>query len=185
MNHQNLTETVTSTKRIYDGKIINLRVDAVLLPDGKTSTREIVEHHGAVAIVPLLKDSTVILVRQYRRAACQALLEIPAGSMEPSEDPDATARRELVEEIQYSAGTMIKLFQSFVAPGYSTELIHTFLARDLTPQVGKGDEDEFLELVTLPLEESYLSDRDEPDLRNSKMIAGLLYVERLLQKEAM
>ena len=85
----NIEEIVTSSKRLYDGKIINLRLDTVRMPDGRMSQREIVEHRGAVAMVPMLDNETVILVRQYRRAAGQSLLEIPAGTRDPDEDIEA------------------------------------------------------------------------------------------------
>lgn len=175
----NLEEIVTSSKRLYEGKIINLRLDTVRMPDGKMSQREIVEHRGAVAMVPMLDKSTVILVRQYRRAAAGSLLEIPAGTRDHQEEVETCARRELAEEIKYAPGRMIKLFQSFVAPGYSTELIHTFLALDLTPTEGHTDEDEFLELVTLPLSEA-IAKIGTGEIIDSKTISGLLFAERLL-----
>jgi len=174
-----IEEKITSTKRVYDGRIINLRVDTVLLPNGKMSQREIVEHHGAVAMVPLLDKETVVLVRQYRRAAAAALLEIPAGTRDHDEDIELCARRELAEEIQYSAGRMVKLFHSYVAPGYSTEVIHTFLALDLTTTEGHTDEDEFVEVVTLPLAEA-IAKIGSGEIVDSKTISALLFVERML-----
>ena len=174
-----IEETVTSSKRLFDGRIINLRVDTVMLPNGKMSQREIVEHRGAVAMVPLLDRDTVILVRQFRRAAMSSLLEIPAGTRDPEEDIELCARRELAEEINYQAGRMVKLFHSYQAPGYSTEVIHTFLALDLTPAEGHTDEDEFLEVVTLPLSEAIGKIRTG-EIIDAKTISGLLFVERLL-----
>ena len=174
-----LEETVTSSKRLYDGKIINLRLDTVRMPDGNMSQREIVEHRGAVAMVPMLDKSTVILVRQYRRAAAGTLLEIPAGTRDHDEDVEQCARRELAEETKFAAGRMIKMFQSYVAPGYSTELIHTYLALDLTATEGQTDEDEFLELVTLPLSEA-IAKISAGEIIDSKTISGLLFAERLL-----
>ena len=172
-------ETITSSKRIFDGRIINLRVDTVLLPNGKLSQREIVEHRGAVAMVPLIDKDTVILVRQFRRAAMSSLLEIPAGTRDPDEDIELCARRELAEEINYQAGRMVKLFHSYQAPGYSTEVIHTFLALDLTPTEGHTDEDEFLEVVTLPFAEA-IGKIKSGEIIGAKTISGLLFVERLL-----
>ena len=175
----NIEETITSSKRVYDGRIINLRVDTVLLPNSKMSQREIVEHRGAVAIVPLLTPDTVILVRQYRQAAAQVMLEIPAGTRDPDEDIELCARRELAEEINYSAGRMVKLFHSYVAPGYSTEVIHTFLALDLTASEGHTDEDEFLEIIRMPLAEA-IGKIKSREIVDSKTISALLYVERIL-----
>ena len=174
-----MEETITSSKRLFDGRIINLRVDTVMLPNGKMSQREIVEHRGAVAMVPLLDRETVVLVRQFRRAAMESLLEIPAGTRDHDEDIEACARRELAEEINFQAGRMTKLFHSYQAPGYSTEVIHTFLARDLSPVEGHTDEDEFLEVVTLPLSEA-IGKIKTGEIIDAKTISGLLFVERLL-----
>lgn len=174
-------EIATSSQRLYDGRILKLRLDTVLLPNGKTSQREIVEHRGAVAMVPMLDRSTVVLVRQYRRAAGQSLLEIPAGTLDPNEDVEACAKRELSEEINYAAGRMIKLFQSFMAPGYSTEIIHTFLALDLIPAPGHTDEDEFLEILPTPLVDA-LGMIQTGEIADAKSISGLLYAERVLKE---
>ena len=174
-----IEETVTSTKRIYDGRIINLRLDTVLMPDGRMSQREIVEHRGAVAVIPLFPDKTVVMVRQYRRPAATALLEIPAGTRDAQEDIEVTVRRELAEEVNLSAGRMVKLFHSYVAPGYSTEVIHTYLALDLVPAEGDTDEDEFLEVLRMPLDEA-IGKITSGEIVDSKTISGLLFVDRLL-----
>ena len=175
----NIDETVTSTKRIYDGRVINLRLDTVLMPDGKMSQREIVEHRGAVAMVPLHPDRTVTLVRQFRRPAAGVLLEIPAGTRDADEDIELCARRELAEEVNLSAGRMVKLFHAYMAPGYTTEVIHTFLALDLAHAEGDTDEDEFLEVVQIPLEDA-LAKIQTGEIVDSKTISGLLFVARLL-----
>jgi len=109
------------------------------------------------------------------------MLEIPAGSVEPGEDIDATANRELAEEVHLEAGIMRKLFQSFVAPGYSTELIHTYLATGLTAKTLKGDDDEFLDIIRLPLGEA-IEKIGTGEIEDSKSIGGLLYVDQLLKK---
>ncbi len=176
----NNEEVATSTQRLYDGRILNLRLDTVLLPNGSTSRREIVEHRGAVAMVPMVDRDTVILVRQYRRAAERSLLEIPAGTLDSNEEVEACARRELAEEINYAAGRMIPLFQSFMAPGYSTEVIHTFLALDLTPTEGHTDEDEFLEILPTPFADA-LNMIKTGEIIDAKSISGLLYAERVLK----
>lgn len=176
-----MTEIVTSTQRIYNGKIINLRIDTVLLQNELAGKREIVEHKGAVAIVPLFDDGTVMLVKQFRLAAGRDMLEIPAGGMEEGEDGIATAHRELAEEVHLQATEMRKLFQSFVAPGYSTELIHTYLARGLSDKTLRGDYDEFLELIRVPLSEA-IEKIASGEIEDSKSIGGLLYVNNLLEK---
>lgn len=172
-------ETTLSTERIYEGRVINLRRDTVQLPNGKESKREVVEHQGAVAIVPLLPNGDVVLVRQWRTAAGRALLEIPAGTRDKAgETLEACARRELSEEVNFAAQTMRQLFAVFVAPGYSTEVIHVFFAEGLTPQDGKTDEDEFLEIVMLPLADA-IAKIETGEIADAKSVSGLLFVERL------
>jgi ADP-ribose pyrophosphatase len=173
-----LDEIVTSSKRIYNGKIINLRVDTIVLPNGKPSQREIVEHRGAVAMVPLRANGNTILVRQWRTPAHAALLEIPAGTLEPGEDPQDAAYRELTEEINLAAGRMTKLFESYMAPGYTTELIRYYLAQDLTDSPGHADDDEFLEIIEVPLEEA-VGKIVSGEICDAKSISGLLFVDRL------
>lgn len=140
------TETVIGSETKFEGKIVHLRVDTVRLPDGKESKREIVQHKGAVCVVPILDDGTILLVRQFRLAAGKVLLEIPAGTREPNEEPDATAARELEEETGYRADVIRPLFSAFLAPGYSTELIHAYVATGLTPTQTHMDADENVEL---------------------------------------
>ena len=148
-----LTETVIGTETIYKGKIVSLRVDAVRLPDGGESKREIVEHHGAVCIVPVREDGMILLVQQFRLAAGQVLLEIPAGTLEVGEEFAACAARELEEETGYRAANIVPLFSAFLAPGYSTELIHAYLATGLTATQTHFDEGENLELTALSVPE--------------------------------
>lgn len=173
------SEKITSTKRVYDGRIINFRVDSVIVQNGAVSQREIVEHRGAIAVVPMLDRETVIMVRQYRAAAGGVLLEIPAGTLDPDEDVEVCARRELAEEINYEPSTMVKLYSTYQAPGYSTEVIHSFLAYGLEPVEGETDEDEFIEIVTLPLTEA-IAKIGQGEIRDCKSVAGLLYAEKIL-----
>ena len=140
-----LTETFISTERIYEGKIINLRRDKVRLPNGKEASREVVEHPGAVAIVPVLPDGRIILVRQFRHPVGQILLEIPAGKLDTGEDPDDCALRELEEETGYRAGRLERKASVFTGPGFSDEIIHLYVADGLRKTALNPDEDEFLE----------------------------------------
>ncbi len=176
------TETVLSSERIYEGRIINLRVDTVRLPNGKTSKREVVEHGGAVAIVPMQNDNTVLLVRQFRLPAGKPLLEIPAGGIEDGEDPEACARRELSEEIGMTPGQLIPLFQTFVAPGYTTEKIYGFLALDLSPAPGDQDEDEFVQVVPMPLADA-LAAIATGEIEDGKTVSGLALAARYLKEK--
>lgn len=176
---KSLQEATISSERIYEGRVINLRVDTIQLPNARTGKREIIEHRGAVAIVPILGDDIVVMVRQFRSAAGEPLLEIPAGTREPNEDIAVCAAREMAEEINYRPRRVIKLFESYVAPGYSSELIHTFLALDLVPVEGHTDEDEFLEVIQMPLIEA-IKLIAKGEIRDSKSISGLLYAARVL-----
>lgn len=142
----NLTETFIDTERLYDGKIINLRRDRVRLPNGKEAAREVVEHPGAVAIVPVLPDGRIVLVRQFRHPVGQILLEIPAGKLDAGEQPDACARRELEEEIGHRAGKLTKKAAIFTGPGFTNEIIHIYVAEELQKTALHPDEDEFLEV---------------------------------------
>ena len=176
----NLTEKTLESKRVFEGKIVNLRVDTVELPNGKTSTREIVEHKGAVAIVPILENKKVVLVRQYRQAAGRILLEIPAGGLEIGEDPADCARRELQEEIGYYPGKLTEMFYSYLAPGYSSEKLHTFLAEDLEQRYLDSDSDEFLEIVTIDLQDAVEMIR-QGEIADAKSICGLLLASRIFK----
>lgn len=150
-----LTETTLDSERIYDGAIIHVRRDRVLLPNGRTSTREIVEHPGGVGILALDDDGTVLLVRQYRYAFGRTLLEIPAGKREPGEEAFVTARRELREETGATAGSWTPLGQLIASPGCYDEVLHLYLARELHFGDTQPDEDEFLSLERMPLGELY------------------------------
>jgi len=174
----NIDEKVVETQRIYEGKVINLRIDTIVLPNGKQSKREIIEHSAAIVAVPILPDGRVVLVRQFRLPARGPLLEAPAGGVEPDEDIDEAVVRELEEEIGYHAGKVQKLFGMFVAPGYTEEIIYAYLATELTPQTAKADDDEFIQIETYTLDEA-LSKIDTGEIRDGKTIASLLYVKRM------
>lgn len=176
----NLTEKTIESKRIYEGRVVNLRVDTVELPNGRVSTREIVEHRGAVAIVPMLDHETVVLVRQYRQPAGGLLLEIPAGTLEKGEDPFDCARRELAEEIGYHPKKLTKMFHSYLAPGYSTEMLHTFLAEDLERAGANRDADEFIEIVTVSLSDAVEMIRTG-EIIDAKTVCGLLLTAKLFK----
>jgi ADP-ribose pyrophosphatase len=141
-----LMETLVSTEKIYAGKMVSLRRDIVRLPNGKEAFREVVEHPGAVAVVPVLPDGRILLVRQFRHPVGKVLLEIPAGKLDAGEDPDECALRELEEETGYRAGTMERKTSIFTGPGFTDEVIHMYIACDLIKTAANPDEDEFLEV---------------------------------------
>lgn len=174
-----LNETVTASERKYEGRIVNLRVDTVSLPNGMSGKREIVEHSGAVAVVPMRDRETVLLVRQFRLPAGKPLLEIPAGGINAGEDPETCARRELTEEIGMTPARLIPLYAAFVAPGYTTEKIWGFLALDLSELKADADEDEFVEIVPMPLEAA-IAAIASGEIEDMKTIAGLTMAARLL-----
>ncbi|MCW5932854.1 MAG: NUDIX hydrolase [Fimbriimonadia bacterium] len=174
-------ESTVESELIYKGRVVSLRLDTVQLANGRTVTREIVQHRGAVAIVPLLDNSTVLLVRQYRQAVGEALLEIPAGTLEENESPETCAIRELEEETGYTAKLMQPMFSQYLAPGYSQEVLHVFLAEELSEGSARPEEDEQLELVETPVSEVAPMVLDGR-IRDAKTIAGLLVTLRLLGK---
>ena len=177
-----LEEKTLESKCMFKGKLVNLRVDTVELPDGKTSTREVVEHRGAVAIVPMLDHEKIVLVRQYRQPAGAVLLEIPAGTLGKGEDPAECARRELAEEIGYFPEKLTEMFHSYLAPGYSTEMLHTFLAEDLRQAEEKRDADEFIEIVIVNLRDAVQMILDG-EIVDAKSICGILLASRMFSKE--
>jgi ADP-ribose pyrophosphatase len=146
-------EHPTSTNRIYDGRVLNLRVDTVTLESGLSTTREVVEHRGAAAIVPLHENKQVVLVRQYRYPISTELLEIPAGTLERGESPDKCARRELKEETGFKCDELTKISEYYIAPGYSTEKIHLYIAKKLVREHSNPDEDERIKVEVIPLSE--------------------------------
>jgi ADP-ribose pyrophosphatase len=174
-----MSETQIGTKRIYEGRVINLRVDTVRFEDGTEGKREVIEHNGAVAIVALTDANEVKLVTQFRTPTGKELLEIPAGSINTGEDPLTCAHREIVEEISLAAAKMERLFAMYVAPGYSSEKITMFLATELSPQFAKGDEDEFIKVSTVPIDDA-LGMIDRGEIEDAKSIAGLFAVARRL-----
>ncbi|MBE0415748.1 MAG: NUDIX hydrolase [Dehalococcoidia bacterium] len=170
-----MEERTLESERIYEGRILALRVDRVVLPGGRETRREVVEHVDCVAIVAIDLEDNVILVRQFRSPAERVLLEIPAGGIEPGEEPLESALRELEEETGYIAGKMERLGGFYSSPGYSTEFLHLFLATELRKGLGAPVEDEVIEVVPIPL-------RQIPGLilsgevSDAKSIAGLFTV---------
>ncbi|MFC0230075.1 NUDIX domain-containing protein [Bhargavaea ullalensis] len=149
-------EKTIGTRTIYQGKIITVELDDVILPDGKSAKRELVRHPGAVAVIPILEDGRIVLVEQYRKALGKAMLEVPAGKLEPGEAPEVTARRELEEETGYACDELIAVTSFATSPGFADEVVHVFAAKGLNAVENplQGDEDEFVELHEVTLEEA-------------------------------
>lgn len=142
-------ETRISSKTVYEGRLITVRVDDVQLTDGRRTRREVVEHPGAVGIVAMNPAGNVLLIEQYRYAVGRTLLEIPAGTLEAGESPEATAQRELLEETGYQAGTLTEIDRFFVSPGWANEEIVLFRAGALTFAGHAPDHDEILQVVEI------------------------------------
>ena len=145
-----LTEKTVERQVLFEGKIITVRLDKAQLPNGHVASREVVEHPGGVAILPLFGDGTVPLVRQFRYPFGEVVSELPAGKLEKGEDPRPAALRELAEEVGVTCGSLTYLGCLYLSPGFSTEVLHMYLARDLRQGACHPDEDEFLEVERVP-----------------------------------
>jgi len=166
-------EKTLSSKQIYEGRSVSLRVDKILTPGGRETTREVVEHRDCVAIVPVDADDNVLLVSQFRHPVEKELLEIPAGGVDTGEEPADTVRREMQEETGYLPEKVERLGGFYSSPGFCTEYLHLYLATDLTPSQLYAEDTESIRLVRVPIAEI-------PGLITSgsicdaKSIAGLL-----------
>ena len=170
-----MVEKTLSSQQIYSGRAVNLRVDTVEKPNGENTTREIVEHSDSVAVVALDAKDNVILVRQFRKAVEQNLLEIPAGGVDPGEQPLDCVSRELQEEIGLLPNKIDKLGGFYLAPGYSSEYLHLYLATHLKPSRLEAEDTESIEVVKVPLSQVY-DLIASGEICDAKSIAGLLRV---------
>ncbi len=169
------------SETLVKAKPFDIRRDQVRLPDGKASTLVIVDHPGAITLLPVDSQGRVWFVRQYRHAIQQDLLELPAGTLEKGEDPQACAAREVREEIGMAAESLKKIGEFFLAPGYSSEHMHVFLATGLTADPLKGDDDEFITIERNPVEQVYAM-VDQGGIPDGKSLAALLLARPYLQK---
>ena len=160
------------TKNIYKGQVIDLNLETVVLPNGHTIELELIHHPGATAIVPMKDAQTVLLIRQYRYAAGGYILEIPAGKLDPGENPSECAARELEEEIGFRAASLESLISFYSTPGFTDEVIHLFKATGLTPGKQHLDRDEVLNVIELPLERA-IAQIGDGTIRDAKTIIGL------------
>ena len=165
-------EETISSKLLHKGRNFSFKTDTVQLKNGKQTTRDIVEHPGAVAIIPI-QGEEIALIQQYRYAAGKTLLEIPAGTLEPGEDPLACAVRELREETGYAASNWDKLLSCYMAPGYSSEVIHFYVAEGLNQIGGTPEEDEDIEVVLKGFNETLVM-IEENTIEDAKTIIGIL-----------
>ena len=171
----NLNEQPLSAEYKYRGRIINLRVDTALLPNGSSATREVVEHPGGVCDAALTEDGCLLFVRQFRYPYQKVLLELPAGKLDPGEDPLEAGKRELREETGAEAARYESLGELYPSPGYCGEIIHLYAATGLTFGQMSPDEDEFLEVEKIPLEEAARMVLDN-EIADAKTQAAVLKV---------
>ena len=175
LQEDNFEEEILSTEQIFTGSVLNLRVDQIEQSTGHRASREVVEHSGGVTIIPLLSEKQIVMVKQYRHAAAEVLLELPAGKLEKGEQPRACVQRELIEETGYNPGKVEKLFSFYTTPAYSSELLHLYLGRDL--EFDKKDPDQGEIIVTEIIHRHQIMDLIEKGkIKDSKTIIGLLYI---------
>ncbi len=159
-------------KNIYSGRVVNLNLETVTLPNGSTVDLEIIHHPGAAAIVPMKDDGTVLLIRQYRHAVGGYIYEIPAGKLDRGEDPRDCAARELEEEIGLRATSLERVITFFTTPGFTDEVIHIYKATGLKPGRQNLESDEVLEVTEMPLETA-IARINDGTIRDGKTIIGL------------
>lgn len=167
------------SKTIYQGRIFDVRQEQVRMPSGRVATLDIVDHPGAVVLVPYDHQGNILFIRQYRYATRSKLLEVPAGTLEPDEEPESCAHRELREETGMAADTIQKIGEFYTVPGYSTEYLYIYLATGLKSAPLPGDEDEDITLERIPAREAYAL-AESGQIHDSKTLAALLLARPLI-----
>ena len=180
----NLEEKTLKTEHIYSGRIIQVQVDEVELPNGKTSTRELVKHPGAVAVIAVTDENKIVMVEQYRKPLEKTIVEIPAGKLEKGEEPALCAIRELEEETGYECESMELVHSFYTSPGFADEIIHVFVAKGLSKKENAAslDEDEFVNLMEVTLEEAQTLIQDQR-IFDAKTIYAVQYLQIAELKE--
>ena len=166
-------EKTVSSEKIFDGKIINVRVDKVEMPSGSLATREIVEHPGGVGVVALTDDNEIILVRQFRKPLDKVIYEIPAGKLDRGEGHKECGIRELQEETGLRAGVFEYLGFMYASPGFTDEAVHVYFATQLYAGEAKPDEDEFLDVEKIPFERAFEMVMNN-EINDAKSVFGIL-----------
>ncbi len=175
-----------SSEQIYRGRAFGVRRDRVRMPDGRQVDYDVIDHTGAVTLIPVDEQGRMWFVRQYRSGVRDTLLELPAGTRDGDEDPQVCALREVREEIGMAARRIDNIGEAYLAPGYSTEYMYFYLATGLYPDPLEGDEDEFLAVESYPVREVYRM-AAEGEMRDGKTLAALLlarpHLEKMFPKE--
>lgn len=177
-----LMEKTVESKTLFEGHIVTLKLDRAQLPNGSLASREVVEHPGGVAVLPLDAEGRVIMVRQYRYPLHNTLLELPAGKLEKGEDHRVCGIRELQEEVGITADEVIYLGGLYLSPGYSNEVLHLYLARGLHQGECHPDEDEFLEIERVPFD-TLLDMVMRDEIHDAKTVAAVLKTKVFLERE--
>jgi ADP-ribose pyrophosphatase len=168
------------SETVFSGRAFSIRRDTLRLPDGRENSFDIVAHIGSVIILPLDANEQLFFVRQYRHAAGSELLELPAGTLDPEELPEDCAKREVREETGMSAGNLEHIGGFYLAPGYSTEYMHVYLATDLRHDPLKADDDEFLSVEKYPLKDA-MAMFERGEIQDAKSIAAILLARKHLE----
>lgn len=166
-------EKTVSSEKVFEGRIIKVKVDKVEMPDGSTSTRELVEHPGGVGIVVLTGNDEIILVKQYRKPLDKVIYEIPAGKLDPGEHHRTCGIRELEEETGLSAKVFDYMGFIYPSPGFTDEVTHVYLAKELTQGETHPDDDEFLDVEKVPFERA-LKMVIDGEINDAKSVFGIL-----------
>ncbi|HSH37070.1 NUDIX hydrolase [Schnuerera sp.] len=175
-------EKTMKSEKIYEGKIVNLRIDTVELPDKKYSKREIIEHPGSVGIVPITEDGSIIMVEQFRKPVEKTLLEIPAGKIEITEEPKETALRELIEETGCIAKKMEYIFEFYTSPGFSDEKIYLFLATELEFGMEEPSEGEYIKVKKMKIDD-LINMVNKGEINDSKTIISIFFAEKYINQK--
>lgn len=178
-----LFEETVDSQTLFEGRIIKVKLDLARLEDGKTANREVVEHPGGVAVLAMEPDGTVYTVKQFRYPFARVVEELPAGKLDGPEEHEKAARRELSEEVGVEAGELRYLGCLLASPGFCTEVLHMYFARDLRHTHQHPDEDEFLEVERVPFDDLYERVM-AGEITDAKSVAIVLKVKALLQREA-
>ncbi len=176
-----MTFELIKSESLFQGRAFKIRRDSLKTPDGRQTKYDIVEHTGSVVILPIDEQGNLLFVRQYRHAAGLDLLELPAGTRDGDEPHEICAAREIREETGMAAGRLEKIGEFYLAPGYSTEFMVVFLATDLSRNPLQADEDEFLQVETIPVKKA-LEMAEQGDVPDAKSLAALFLAKHYLEK---
>lgn len=171
-----LVEKKKSSKQVYDGKLLKVFYDEVILPNQRSSTREWIKHPGACAVVPVFEDGTIMLMKQFRYPSRKIFIEVPAGKIDSGEDPSVTAKRELLEESGVRCENLVHVGHFYPAIGYADEIIHSYVAWGLTIEDQNTDQDEFLKPYRIPYQKA-IQMIGSGEITDAKTITTLIQVK--------